>query len=353
MPGLWAVGGDKQSLAACGSGGLHWHATGETIDDAAGLARMETELRRLAARAGVDQPDAIAHDLHPGSLTARWAKDRPEKKIGVQHHHAHALAAMDPNPESPALAAVFDGTGYGDDGTVWGGEILAVTPGGARQLGSLGLLPLAGGDLAITDPYRLLAGYAAALKLPLAVPRDPTTRAAIRGQVEAGINAPLTSSVGRLFDAVAALLELAPPESRDGAAARALQAAAMTVTETVPLPVEWSAAIPRRLHLRPLCTELLAARERGVPIPVLARSFHQWLADAVAEFPACSAAATGIARVVLAGGVWHNTLLRELTAARLAERGLPPDPPGAIPFDDRGLAVGQLIAAQHALKKER
>lgn len=346
MNNVLAVGGLKYAPAALLDGKLVRDAAPGEPDDAQVLARLDDFRKRLAADGW--QPEVIACDRHDGYATTYWATIQRLPLVRVQHHRAHALAALWPDYQRPALALAFDGTGLGDDDTIWGGEFLALGDGKCERIAALQEMPLVGGEAAIREPARLLAGYLTALALPLpgnlAIPDE--LRRNLPQLLAVRVNTPRSSSAGRLFDAVAALLDLVPRAWAEGGAARALQALAETTDATTDLPVVWDAAVtPQRLQLHPLFAALLAAQGRGVPAAALARGFHAWLARASADAAARLAAERGRSRVVLAGGVWHNALLTRLLLADAALRGCEMILPPPESRDDRALAIGQLAAA--------
>lgn len=310
---------------------------------------VEQALDAFRARLAADgrAVTRITCDNHPEYVTTRWALAQGLPVVRVPHHYAHALAALWPDTGGEALAAVFDGTGLGEDGTIWGGEWLHLHDGGYARRACLLPLPLAGGEAAIRDPYRLLAGYCAALglALPADVPVAEELRANLPALLQAGINCPRSSSAGRLFDAVAALCGCVPPAWSEGGAPRALQAlAGMTADEAVLIAATWHAGAPSYLALRPLLAGLLTARTAGAETAAVARGFHRWLAQATAE-GLYLAGAEAQTRIVVAGGVWHNALLRQMLQEDCAVRGWKLTVPPPERLDDRGLAYGQLAAA--------
>ncbi len=164
------------------------------------------------------EPELIAHDLHPDYLSTRWAVDQEAETLGVQHHHAHAASCLAEHGElGPALALVFDGTGYGTDGTLWGGELLRCDLECFERLAHLEPVPLPGGERAIKEPWRTAASYLERAERPVPFERWPAVRESLK------VNAPLSSGVGRLFDAVAALLGVREEVSYEGQAAIELE----------------------------------------------------------------------------------------------------------------------------------
>ena len=291
-------------------------------------------------------PAVIAHDLHPGYLSTAYALEREGTRLGVQHHHAHLAAVLAEHGErGPAVGAIFDGTGYGEDGTVWGGELLAGDLAGFERVAHLRPVRLPGGEQAIRQPWRMAAAW-----LREALGERPGLPAALAGSVdgrrweavvelaESGTASPLSSSAGRLFDAVAALCGLRAEVNYEGQAAAELEAAADPgETGTYPLPAT----------LDPRETVLAVARDidAGVPVRVVGARFHNALAQATAL--ACSEAAeqAGVDVVVLSGGVFQNALLLERTSVALAASGLRVLVPERLPPNDGAISYGQAAIA--------
>ena len=170
------------------------------LDSEAAYRAFRADLELYLEMLGV-RPELIAHDLHPDYLSTRWALEQDAERIGVQHHHAHAAACLAEHGESgPALALVFDGTGYGTDGTIWGGELLRCDLEDFERVAHLEPVPLPGGEAAIREPWRTAASYLEAAGRPVPFEDWRQVRQSLK------VNAPLSSGMGRLFDAVAALL---------------------------------------------------------------------------------------------------------------------------------------------------
>jgi hydrogenase maturation protein HypF len=301
------------------------------------------------------EPTVVAHDLHPEYLSTKHAQELDGVRlVGVQHHHAHLAACLaEHGDRGLAVGAIFDGTGYGDDGTVWGGELLL---GGLEDFERVGLLfpvRMPGGDAAVRQPWRMACAW-----LSAAFDEPPPVPGALRGQVRpeawrqvaelarTGVASPLTSSVGRLFDAVAALCGVRAQVNYEGQAAIELEAAADPLeTGAYPLPVNADEAGPLVLDAR--ATIRAAARDLGGGLPpsrVSAR-FHNGLATATAAACATAAERAGADSVVLSGGVFQNRTLLDRTAALLEDAGLRVLIPELLPANDGGIAYGQLAVA--------
>ncbi len=272
-------------------------------------------------------PAIVAHDLHPDYLSTRYALRREGvEPVGVQHHHAHLAAVLAEHGErGPALGAIFDGTGYGSDGTVWGGELLHGDLRGFERAAHLRAVPLPGGVAAIREPWRMACAW-----LREALGGEPEVPAALAGAVEprewrnclrlagSGLGSPPTTSMGRLFDAVGALCGAPPRVSYEGQAAIELEAMA-DGSERGAYEIPLAGGV---LDPVPALRALLAELEAGEPPALVAARFHNAVAAATAAACAELAAARATELVVLSGGVFQNRLLLERTR-RAARRGRP------------------------------
>jgi hydrogenase maturation protein HypF len=275
------------------------------------------------------RPETIAHDLHPEYLATKWALEQDAELVGVQHHHAHAAACLAEHGEtSPALALVFDGTGYGTDGTLWGGELLRCDLAGFERLAHLAPVPLPGGEAAIRQPWRTAAAYLEQAHRPVPWSRWAEVRASL------AVNAPLSSGMGRLFDAVAALLGVREEVSYEGQAAIELEQLA---GDTAAEPYAWrfgdGAALVATVH-----DDLSAGRARAE----IAAAFHESVAAGAAA--ACVEAA-GARAVVLSGGSFQNLRLLASTRARLEAAGFRVLSHRLVPPNDGGISCGQAAVA--------
>jgi hydrogenase maturation protein HypF len=308
------------------------------------------------------EPVALACDLHPDYYTTQWAFAQNKPLTQVQHHHAHAVACMVENNllDREVLALTWDGTGYGADGTIWGGEILRVKCTGFQRVASLLPFPLPGGEAAIRQPNRAAFGLLWLLRGEEAVLQDsylhrlldlsPREVRVLAGMMRHSINTPWTSSMGRLFDAVAALVLGAYEVSYEGEAAAWLEAAAdPTVTEAYSLPLCLpdargtrvdDGAIPRG-DWRPMLSALLADLASGVEAGIIAARFH----NALAQWAATVVSRQLLREVVLSGGCFQNQLLTERVLEALVRVPCRVYLHSQIPPGDGGLAVGQLAVA--------
>ena len=309
----------------------------------------ETALERLYHAA----PRQAACDLHPDYLASRHARKQALPLSEVQHHYAHVLACMaEHGLEGPVLGVSWDGTGYGLDGTIWGGEFLLATLDDFTRAGHLRTFRLPGGDRAVKEPRRSALGLlfeifgedlASVAETPPIQSFSPGERTPLLHMLRRGLNSPETSSAGRLFDAVAALAGLHQRCSFEGQAAMALQFAAERHGPADPISLFGIAQDGASLVLdwEPVLKAILSAMARGDDAGRIAAGFHA----AAAEGIAAMAERIGIADVVLTGGCFQNTLLLESSLDGLRARGLRPHWPWHVPPNDGGIALGQAVFA--------
>jgi hydrogenase maturation protein HypF len=304
------------------------------------------------------KPALVACDLHPDYLSSRFAEDSGLPLIRVQHHHAHLAACMAENGlDGDAIGIIFDGTGYGPDGTVWGGEFLMGGYHGYRRAGHFQPVQLPGGDAAVREPWRMAMSYLyqALGKAAFAVDH-PVTRflpekemALFARMLDRGINSPLTSSCGRLFDAVAALLNLRHIVSYDGQGAIELEGLADAAKDTgmgsYPYTVLSNNDAPLQLDFSPMLAEILTDIDTGIRAADIAYRFHQTVASAATDLCLHIADATGLDRVILSGGVFQNRLLSEMIYTALTDKGLTVFTHRLVPPNDGGIALGQAAIA--------
>lgn len=304
------------------------------------------------------KPAAIACDLHPNYLATRYAQERAQREnlplFKVQHHHAHIAACMADHGldgSRPVIGLAFDGTGYGDDGAIWGGEILLADYRRYQRIGHLEYFPLPGGDAAIKKPARTALALLWSLGLDWDERLAPVTefcaedRTLLRSQLEKKINTPQTSSLGRLFDAAAALAGVRQAVNYEAQAAIEFEALA-DEAEAGAYPFTWEQAEVRvRSAVEALVADVLA----GVPLPKISARFHNGLAEVCRT--ACLEARErfGINEVALSGGVWQNLTLLRRVLSLLDEAGLTIYIHHQVPTNDGGLSLGQAIIAASQL----
>lgn len=312
------------------------------------------------------EPEAIACDLHPNYLASNYARERAQREnlplVEVQHHHAHIAACLAENghpAEEPVIGVAFDGTGYGDDGAIWGGEFLIADYSGYHRAYHLDYVPLVGGDKAIREPWRMALatlhtlgeGWNPALAPVLHARRLASTPLypplkILRRQLEEGINTPPTSSMGRLFDAVSALLGVCEKIDYEAQAAIELEAlAAKEEEQSYPFNIKVSDII----GLSPLIQAILTDLGSGVPVPLISARFHNGVAKMVKEVCQKLRTEHNINTVALSGGVWQNITLLEQTVSLLQEDDFNIYTHQKVPANDGGLALGQAVIAQRNL----
>jgi hydrogenase maturation protein HypF len=293
-------------------------------------------------------PQVVAHDLHPEYLSTKYALDLDGVDLhGVQHHHAHIASCLaDNGADGPVIGVAFDGTGYGTDGTIWGGEFLVAGLAGFERGGHLVPVPMPGGAAAIRQPWRMAAAYLGpGAPETLDVRRRNDGRwAAVTAMAAQGINAPLTSSAGRLFDAAAALLGVRDTINYEGQAAIELEQLA-DPAESGAYPAAVVAGHPFQIRAADLMTALLSDLTDGVRAPVIAARFHHGVAAAIEAGCLLLRERHGLDTVALSGGVFQNMLLLHATAARLEDRGFRVLTHSRVPCNDGGISLGQAVIA--------
>ena len=304
------------------------------------------------------EPKVIAHDLHPDYFSTKWAQERTGAKlVGVQHHHAHIAACMAENHlDGKVIGIALDGTGYGTDGAIWGGEVLVADYLGFERAGHLEYLPLPGGAAAIHEPWRMAVSYLSKhygkdlekLELPFLVEMDSRKLAVVLQMMEREINSPRTSSCGRLFDAVAATVGLRGTVNFEAQAAIELEMAARDSTSEAayPMDLDWQGAT-WQIGTKPLFDWLLRDIRKQVSVADMSRKFHNGLALVLLDVAERIREKTGLNRVCLSGGCFLNTLLLETMLAELRERSFEVFFHSEVPAGDGGISLGQAVIAAH------
>ena len=349
-----ATGGMLKAAFALGTGAgaVLSHHLGD-LDQAEAYQSFEEAVAHYE-RLYRTRPARLVHDLHPDYPSTRWAQSRAAAEglelLGVQHHHAHfASALIDARLSGPALGVVFDGTGYGLDGGSWGGEIFIGDAAGVERAASLSPAPLPGGDRSAREPWRCALARLGAAGLPVrrVEQRIGAARARAMGQViRSSVFAPLSSSVGRLFDAVAWLVGGPDQQTFEGQMGIRVEALAASTPACGAYPFAVR-EFEQRLVFdpAPALGALLEDLDRGLSPAQIARRFHQGLAEATAAVCGALSERTGLSDVVLTGGVFQNALLSGSTCDALRALGLTPHVHRAVPPNDGGLALGQLAVA--------
>jgi hydrogenase maturation protein HypF len=325
----------------------------ETVDHFRAALAAYRQLFRI-------EPEVAVRDLHPGYLSTRIAEELGlARVIAVQHHHAHVAAVLaEHGLRGPAVGVAFDGTGYGTDGCVWGAEVLIADLTGFRRAAHLRYAPLPGGDLAARQPWRVLLGYASLE--PATAPAfasafadiSPTERDVAARQIAAAVNAPLASSLGRLFDAAAAVLGVRARSAYEGQAAMELESlAGLAPAQPLPFAISDEAGVDV-LDPLPLLVALAERRAAGDAVPHLAARFHETVAAAADTLAARAAARAGLHAVALSGGCFQNRRLLESLTARLEARGLRVLVPHQLSPNDGAISYGQAAVAAALLHTE-
>jgi hydrogenase maturation protein HypF len=314
------------------------------------------------------RPLALAYDLHPDYMATRYALARAEREglpaVGVQHHHAHiaaCLAELGVPGNRPVIGLACDGTGYGSDGAIWGGEFLIADYNSFERPLHLAYVPLPGGDRAVREPWRMALAWLQQAGVPWTDDLPPVRQAgtlstpqldalaAVRHQLATGLNAPLTSSVGRLFDAVAALLGVRQVVTYEGQAAIELEALAGADQ----LPAYDFDIRSDTVDPAPMFSALVHDLRAGTPVAVLSARFHASLAAMFVKACGRLRHESGLNEVVLSGGVWQNSTLLRLTQGELVRAGFTVYTHQRVPANDGGLALGQAAIAAAWLNKGR
>ena len=363
-PPLLAVGGHLKNVFALARGRFAYQSQhmGD-LENLTGLEFFKESLDHLMRTFEIE-PKTVVHDMHPGYLSTTWAKEWAKERglplLAVQHHHAHVAGCMaEHRLEGPVIGLSLDGTGYGTDGRIWGGEVLICRLDGFDRFAHLDYVPMPGGEKAIREPWRMALGHlhaagfdvteAAMLELLDATERE--ARVLVR-TIERGVNTPLTSSCGRLFDAVAAVV--LERREVDYEAQAAIELEGLAVDEAFVLNPErayeiellggdWSKHEASRMSARPLWQALLEDLRSGVSRARIAARFHAGVAIGFVQAAVRARAATGIAQVALSGGCMHNRRLARLLREGLEAKGFEVFQHRSVSPGDGGLSYGQVV----------
>jgi hydrogenase maturation protein HypF len=364
VPPVLAAGADLKNAFCVASGRDAWMS--QHIGDMGSvetLAAFERSTRQFLAMYRID-PGVVVADAHPGYLTRRWAEERSGRPIvTVQHHHAHVAAVMVDHGVPAGQRVVgfaFDGTGYGDDGAIWGGEVLVAGYDACRRVAHLRYVALPGGDHAVRKPYRCALSHLRAAGIPWSSDLAPVAAAGdqelagLERQLERDVNCVPTSSMGRLWDAVSSLIGLCQVSSYEAEAPVALEAAAdAALASLAPADVpSYRLAVDGGLiDPAPLLEAVVADIRVGRAAGAVAAGFHVAVARLVGALAGQVAGQEGLDRIVLCGGVWQNALLTRLVRQELAGRPLTVLTARVVPPNDGGLALGQAAVAGYRLSE--
>jgi hydrogenase maturation protein HypF len=301
------------------------------------------------------KPEILAADMHPNYLASRYAHKRASEEnlplVEVQHHHAHIVSCMADNglkPQDTVIGLAFDGTGYGTDGAIWGGELLLANWESFERVYHLEYMPLPGGDAAVRKPARMALSLLLhagidpnSFPFPFHQALDPDERSAVANQVHTGFNSPKTSSLGRLFDGVAALIGLHQQISYEAQNAIALETIADPEEQSCyDFPIE-----DGQILVSPVIRAIVEDLKQNVTPAVISARFHNGLTDCAVMVSKQVRSQTSLRQVVLSGGVWQNKTLIRQTITALSASGFEVFWPHKLPTNDGGVSLGQALVA--------
>ena len=356
---ILALGGQLKSVFALGGGRQAFlsHHLGD-LDHLDAVRAFMHDVRLYEQLVAIT-PEWIVHDLHPDYATTHYAQRRQAESstrlLSVQHHHAHMASCMAEHGLSePVIGVTFDGMGYGDDGAIWGGEFLVGDYRSYRRKAHLRYVGMPGGERAIREPWRMAAAHLADANVGFLVWEERCLQrelVTVRTMLERRINSPLTSSMGRLFDAVASLVGIRDRVSYEGQAAIELEelATRLPAEDSYPFAIDDSATAttgePFTIDTRPIIRALVNDAMAGASAPLVARRFHSTLVEIVAHVCGRLRDESGIDVVVLSGGVFLNAVLTHEVLARLVHDRFRAYRHRLVPPNDGGLCLGQLAVA--------
>lgn len=366
---LLAVGGHLKNVftLACGRRAYQSQHLGD-LENLTGLEFFKESLAHLMHTFEIE-PEVVVHDLHPGYLSTEWAKawarERGLQLIAVQHHHAHVAGCMaEHGLTGPVIGLALDGTGYGTDRKIWGGEVLICTMDSFERFAHLDYVPMPGSTAAINEPWRMAMGalWAAGFDvcseevLGLLGTKEKDARVLVR-MMERRLNAPLTSSCGRLFDAVAAVVQGRRVVDYEAQVAIELEGIAVDEPDAPGYALEmvggnWAAREPVRICAGQLWRELLKDLHAGVSKARIAARFHAGMADGFVHAAVLARAATGAGQVALTGGCMANRRLARLLRTGLESEGFEVFQHAQVSPGDGGLSYGQAVVAAAVLAKQ-
>jgi hydrogenase maturation protein HypF len=362
-PPLLAVGGHLKNVFTLARGRFAYQSQhlGD-LENLIGLEFFRESLDHLMRTFEIE-PQTVVHDLHPGYLSTtwarEWAKERGLQTIAVQHHHAHVAGCMaEHGLTGKVIGLALDGTGYGSDGKIWGGEALIANLAGFERFAHLDYVPMPGGEAAIKEPWRMALGHLSAAGFDIGSSETLALMGAtaqearvLARMMERGVNVPLTSSLGRLFDAVAAVVLGRRVVDYEAQAAIELEGIAVDEPDDVPgyalefTGGDWAAREPVRISATPLWRELLDDLRTGTNKAQIAARFHEGVAGGFVNAAVLARAATGINQVALSGGCMHNRRLAHLLRVKLEAEGFEVFQHRNVSPGDGGLSYGQAAVA--------
>jgi hydrogenase maturation protein HypF len=368
-PPLLAVGGHLKNVFTLARGRFAYQSQhlGD-LENLTGLEFFRESLDHLMRTFEIE-PQTVVHDLHPGYLSTQWARDWASERglalIAVQHHDAHIAGCMaEHGLMGEVIGLALDGTGYGTDGKIWGGEVLIARLGCFERFAHLDYVPMPGGEAAIKEPWRMAfaalreAGFDVESAAALSGANKQEARVLER-MIERGVNAPLTSSLGRLFDAAAAVVLNRRVVDYEAQAAIEFEGIAVDEPDDVPgyamefVGGDWAARLPMRMSATPLWRELVADSQTGVSEARVAARFHAGVANGFVRASVLARTATGDNQVALSGGCMHNRRLARLLRVKLEAEGFEVFQHAQVSPGDGGLSYGQVAVAAAILRESK
>jgi len=358
VPAILAVGGELKNTICLTRGReafLSQHIGDlENVESYKFFGEVVAHLERILEI----EPETIAYDLHPDYFATRWALgQKGVKRVGVQHHHAHIASCMAENHlEGRVIGFALDGTGYGTDGRIWGGEVLVADYRDFTRAAHFAYVPMPGGAAAILEPWRMAVSYLGKhyerefwdLDIPFIKQLDRSRTTTLLRMCEQGVNSPLTSSCGRLFDAVAALLGIRQRVTYEAQAAIELEIAMGDAEESGFYPFEIKAEGDGWLIMtRPMFDALLEDLRAGLPVPAISQKFHNGLVEVFVRMAELLRDQSSLNRVCLSGGTFQNTYLLAHLQQRLEADKFQVFTHAEVPCGDGGLSLGQALVAAH------
>jgi hydrogenase maturation protein HypF len=358
LPPILAVGGELKNTV-CLTRGKHAFLS-QHIGDLENLEsyRFFEEAVEHLERILEIKPRIVAYDLHPGYFSTKWALAQKEVRlVGVQHHHAHIASCMAENHlEGKVIGFALDGTGYGTDGNIWGGEVLIAGYKDFQRMAHFDYIPMPGGDRAIREPWRMAVAYLfhhfgrafLKWKIPFVESLDVSQVEVVLRMIGGNVNSPKTSSCGRLFDAIAALVGIRSQVNYEAQAAIELE---MAIDEEVD-DSAYSMDLKVQNGLRVIdtrCTfeQILIDVNHGIPVAAISRRFHNSMIEVFTSLAELIRAESGHTSVCLSGGTFHNSYLLTGLQRQLEESGFKVYTHREVPAGDGGLSLGQAMIAAH------
>jgi hydrogenase maturation protein HypF len=356
QPPVLAVGGELKNTV-CLTKGKHAFLSQHIGDlqNAESYSFFNEAVRHLERILEI-RPEVIAYDFHPDYFSTKWALQQNQgPAVGVQHHHAHIASCMAENHlEDRVIGFALDGTGYGTDGHIWGGEVLTAGYENFERAAHFEYVPMPGGEAAIREPWRMAVSYLAyhfgkeflGLAIPFVEQLDIAKTELLLQMIERKVNSPLTSSCGRLFDGVAALLGIRRTVNYEAQAAIELEMTISPSGDESAYPLELvSDGDSWIIATRPLFEALLNDLGRNLPVAAISRRFHNGLVEVFVQLAMLLRRKTALHRVCLSGGTFHNIYLSQRLEARLSEAGFEVFTQKEVPSGDGGLSLGQALVA--------